>query len=185
MKSVFLTVAVILATLTLVQGQIGNYLLTAYDSALGMKHVHELSVENYRNSLAIESQDFGNYFTARLADVLETATTEAQGTALSNCAANAATSSRNSINRFDATLIPLQDAAMRLHLSIWEELIATNLKADLDLFYYQHNLRLEERYDHLNNVLVDRIRSYLTDLELSYFEISTDLNICIASAMVK
>lgn len=166
------------------QGQIDNYLLTAYDSAMGMKHVHDLSVKQFRSSLTIEAQDFGFYFTSRVAAALETATSEAQGAALTSCAETAATSSRNSVNRFDATLIPLQTAAMSLHSSVYEELIVTNINADLDIFYYQHNQRLEERYDHLNNVLLDRIYSSLTALESDYFEFSTDLNNCIATAMV-
>lgn len=180
MKLVLPRVAVILAVLVLsTQAQIGDYVLNAYNSAMAMKEIFEYNVDNFRGSLTIEAQDFGDYFTERVTREMERTTTEAQGAALSICAENAATSSRNSINRFDATLVPLQNAAMRLHLSVWEELIATNINADLDTFYYRHNQRMDASYDHLNNVLLETIVSDLIDLWLDFFDFSMALSDCI------
>lgn len=180
MKSVLPRLTLILAVLVLSsQAQIGDYVLNAYNSAMAMKEIFEYNVEYFRETLTIEARDFGYYFTDQVARGLERVTTEAQGAALSVCAANAATSSRDSIHRFDATLIPLQNAAMGLHLSVWEELTATNINADLDTFYYRHNQRMDASYDHLNSVLLDHIYTANIVLWLDYFDISMDLGDCV------
>lgn len=167
-------------------GQIGNYVLTAYQSAMAMREIFEYNVENFREYLNSEAQDLGTYLNNRMIIALETpATTQQQGAALQSCARLAAAESRATINGFDSHLVELQDASMRLHLTVYEQLSETNLKAiDLDEFYALHSKRMDDHYDHLNAYHLERIYYQLVDLWLAYFVIASEMDDCIDAALL-
>lgn len=183
MKSFGLGVVVILC-LALAEGQTGNYLLAAFDSAMEVKAEYISEADFFRERLTWQADDFGYYFTTRMRYALAQATTPAQGAALRECAAVAAATCQESINRFDDSLQALHADANQLHSSVHEQLMDTNIKAeDLELFYYYHSYRMEAARDRLFDVHIMELGNRWADMWFLYFDISEALDECISLAL--
>lgn len=165
-------------------GQTTNYLMNAYDSAMDLHHTFEMYVENYQKSLAVEISDFGLYFTDAMTAAIARASTAAQGSALQSCAATATEKTHTAIDLFLAPLENLQEVSTRLHQSVWQQLIETNLKEeDVELFYYYHNYRVQDAYNNLYDVLLEDLYNELYSLWAKYFTILAEMEDCIDLAL--
>lgn len=182
MQSVCIGFAWVLCVALVVQAQSGNYLLDAYESAMEMKRSYDDEAEFFRLRLTWQADDYGYYFTVRMRTALQRATTEAEGAALQICAANSASSCRDLMNRFDYTLRDLEGASNRLHLTVFEQIIETNLKQDLERFIYNHNYQMEEADYLLNDVLILELADRWIEMWFAYFDIAEALDECISNA---
>lgn len=187
MKSIISSLCLLLAAFLLlsaggVDAQTNNYVLVAYDSALDLHRTFEQYVEDFRKSLNVEASDFGLYFTDAMANAIARADSFNHGAALQSCAGVAAQQSREAISRFDEPLIRLQDESVRIHLTVYQELIDTNIKeSDLELFYYYHSYKIADLYANLYDELLEVLYTDLYALWAEYFVILGDMENCIAA----
>lgn len=167
------------------QAQSMNYLLASYDHAIEMHNQYEQYVENFRKSLNVEAADFGLYFTEAVASAIERSAQDVyHGTAIQSCAGVAALASRDAINRFDEALLPIQQQAFDIHFTVIRQLMETNIKEnDLELFYYYHNYRMDELYNHLYDELLPSLYDDLYELWDEYFVILGQMETCLESAI--
>lgn len=161
-----------------------NYLLHSFDSAIFWRDYYHDEANSFRTRLTSEADDFGYYFTRRMRYAIAQATTEQQGAALQICAANCADACNASITRFDDTLRVTQTEGDNVHMTVYHQLMETNIKAeDLELFYYYHSHRMlaarERYYDYLLLEMADR----WAEMWWAYFVIGDALDACIDAAL--
>lgn len=188
MKSTFsLSCLILLAASSItVNAQATNYISAAYDSAVEMHNMYEQYVEFFRKSLNVEAADFGLYFTDAMADAIARAdpTSVTHGAALQSCAGVAARRSRTSIELFDEAVVSLQAESTRIHLTVVQQLLNTNVKEnDLELFYYYHSHRMTALQDRLQDELLPRMYDDLSVLWADYFIILGDMEDCIEAVL--
>lgn len=183
MQSLCIGFVWVLCVALVVQAQTGNYLLDAYETALEMKRSYDEEAEFFRVRLTYQADDYGYYFTVRMRTALERATTEEEGAALQICAATATSSCRVLMDRFDYALRDLEQASNRLHQTVFEQLIETNIKRDLDQFIYNHNYQMEEYDFLLNEVLVLELGERWFEMWWGYFDIAESLDECISNSL--
>lgn len=157
-----------------------NYLTAAYENALFLHNTYESKSLDLRKSLDVTASDFGYYYTEALASAIERSTSVAHGAGLQSCAAVAARSAQQAINGFDDHLQELQDESMRLHISVIQQLMESNIKTEeFNIFYYNHSTRMNALYKNLTEVKVPEIYEYLYELWAEYFVILGHLETCI------
>lgn len=133
-----------------VQGQTYNYILRSYESALGIKAYYDEEIWYSREWLNIEAEDIGYFFTDVVADALERSPNEAQGAAITICANTTATISHWNIEYVADELRAVERVSIDLHNSVYSLLRDMNIKEyDLELFYYNHEIRMQEAYQAL------------------------------------
>lgn len=176
--SVLSLVAVSLA-LCYVEAQRSNYILLAYEAAMETVAEYDFERDFFRALLTWESNNVGSIFVTILSDGIDHIQTEAQGDEMRLCAERTATASQNYLNRMDDLLRKLESDMTNLHLTVFQQLIDTNIKAEsVELFYYYHGLRLEEALSELDEQSVVLHDAY-TDIYFSFFDEFYALEACI------
>lgn len=181
MKSLFIIVFVLCFSSLLVEG---NYLMQSLDSAMWWEEYYFDEANFFRARLTWEADDYGYYFTTRMRNAIAAATTAQQGAALQLCAASAADQCLNLIHRFDDALRNTQADGNRLHATVYQQLMETNVKVtDLELFYYYHNYRMEEARERYYEHHLIEMGNRWADMWFGYLTIAEALDACIAAAL--
>lgn len=156
-----LTVAVVLFALTFITTTANadplNHLLAAQEAAMALHRDTYYWTDYYRDSLNYESADIG---TAHLQEVVywldDNAETEAYGQQAQNCTHFYTGMSWEIIQTGDEILNRMIAATNRLHQSVAEQLIASNVLAiDWDTFTALHDVRLAEAKERLDLLLIE------------------------------
>lgn len=164
MRGLFL-LSLVLTSLVSIHGQAFNYLIQAHEAAMAMKSNFDYNAAYYREYVNYETESLSYNLNELVAQALERSTTEAQGAAIRDCAVIASYYATGIANPVLDDLYVIQDAALIYYRIILEELTSMNVFAtDLEIFYYQFNLRLNESYLRLNDVLLANVLNALFDL---------------------
>lgn len=161
-----------------------NYLELAYDSALAMRERYYQVVDYYHNQLTEIINEMGRYYLDHMEDSLEQATTQQQGEALRLCARQASIHAQDSILGVHNAIFATETAATQLHLSIYKQLMETNIKeSTLDTIYYHHSYRMEEAYQVLTEELHYQVTAKANYLYYDFYAITEELDDCVAAAV--
>lgn len=147
---------------------------------MAMKSNFDSSSDYYRDYVNYEVEALSKNLINQVADAKVRASTEAHGAAVQNCALIASYYERGAIEPVQHALEVLNDAGLIYYRVIWEELANMNaFKEGFDIFYYKFNLRLQESYDHLNDVLLENVLQGLYDLMDSARLVTNTLENCL------
>lgn len=165
MKTILSVSAVLLICLGSIQCQNTNYLTTALDAAMAMKANFDSNAAYYRVYVNYETEALARNLIELVAQAMERSSTEAQGAAITSCAHAASYYATGAEGTVLTKLEVIQDAALVYYRIILDELAKMNVFTnDFEIFYYQFNLRLNESYDHLNDVLLQDVINGLLEL---------------------
>lgn len=175
-----LFITLVLCSLSSIRGE--NYLTIALDSAMAMKANFDYNAEYYRAYLNYEAESLSRNLAERVAQGLESATTEAQGAEIQSCSLMASYFATGPVGTVIDRLDVLQDEALVFYRIINEELMQWNVfETPFDVFYYQFSLRLDASYHRLNDILMQNVLDGLVDFVDASRVIFDNLDNCIAA----
>lgn len=142
-----------------------NYLLQAFDAAMAMKANFDYNTVYYREYVNYELIDISTHLMDLVSDALHRSSTDAHGAGVQNCAGIYSSLAQGLAKPALDSLTVIEDAALVYYRIMLEELNKNNVfTKDFDTFYYEFNLRLNESYEHLNDVLLQNVLDALFDM---------------------
>lgn len=160
-----------------------NYLTYTHESAMAMHQMFEYSASYYQSYLSSEAESLSDLLMETAIARLETATNPAVGAAIQECLGMAYYSTNNLVTNVNYYLQQVHKESNDLHQVVNEELLVTNLmRINFDNFYYAVTVRMYEKYDHINDVLLQEVIDHLVELVVNYYVVSIELERCLTAA---
>lgn len=142
-----------------------NYLTYVHQSAMEMQYTFEVSINYYGQYLNNAAEQLSRALSDRVFDKMETISTYEEGYVLQGCILQTSTVALALIFDVVEQMEPVNNRTTDFHQSVLRELMEVNiLMTDFDTFYYQFNVRLQESYRYLNDVLLINMMSSLQSL---------------------
>lgn len=174
----------VIAVLSSVNGQTGDYLWDAFNSSSAMRTEYYYEVDYWSTWLTIEMDDVGEVFTDLVVEAVERSTNAAQGDAIARCSLDVADRSKENYNYMADTIRRTKEAANALHLSVLQQFIELNIKEyDLELFYYYHSYIISNAYYALHNDYSMAMMMAWLEVFEDFFYLHEQLEDCIAEAL--
>lgn len=180
----FALLAIFLLTPAATEGEY-NYLISAYNYAVAIRHNFDDATDYYLDYLSQELKKISDKITERLAVALDELTVEsdpALGRGVSTCADSAAFTIQKQQSQVHNELLVLGQEGNKLHQAINEKMMETNMMLlPMEDFYYRFTDRMFITYMKLNDDILPKLMYEIVKLVEDGDEIYKTLDNCLKS----